>query len=121
MKAFVLEDLHSLNQNIMCKPEEDKHTKQDCETSTLMPSGQGAAAPQIIYAHETLKNPDPPFGSTVMLIIHGRDCYKEKGAGISSPCFFPNRIIIAYLGVCRTQASTALKKRKLPCLCHSFK
>lgn len=54
MKTFVPENLHSLNQNIMCKTDKDKHAKQYCEISMWMPAGQGTAAPKIIYAHVTL-------------------------------------------------------------------
>lgn len=54
MKAFVPENLHSLNQNIMCKPDKVKHTKQYCEISTWTPAGRGTAALKIIYAHVTL-------------------------------------------------------------------
>lgn len=80
IKAFVPENLHSLNQNKMCKTEEDKHTKQYCESSMWMPAGQGAAAPKIIYAHTTPANEKsgPHLGCTLTLLAHKKRLLQRK-------------------------------------------
>lgn len=114
MKAFVPESWHSLSQNIMCKTDRDKHTKQDVKS----PRGcrlAGEQLPQGLFMHMEhfvgqFEISGPHLGCTVTLLTQRRDSYKEREVEISSLCSSPNCITTGYLSICRTQVSTSLRR-----------
>lgn len=104
MKAFVPWNLHSLNQNIMCKTDKDKHITVLWNLHMDAGWSGNSCIKDYLCTCNTghFENSGPCLGCTVMLLTHRRDCYKERGVKISSSCFFPNSIITGYLSIYRT-------------------
>lgn len=125
MKAFVPKSWHSLSQNIMCKTDKDKHTKQDVKS----PRGRRLAGEQLhqgLFMHVEhfvgqLENSGPHLGCTVKLLTHRRDSYKERKVEITPLCSFPNCITSGYLSICGTQVSISLKRYNGESLHHHFR